>query len=84
MITVFLLKWPYIFNISDNALGMLIKIFNKTIFIIIKITKTSNFKEKSLLRLLSTGRLGHCVSLMNRLGMCTMVKFGRIWEKWIF
>lgn len=40
MITVFLLKWQYMFNISDNALSVLIKFLNKIIFIITKVTKT--------------------------------------------
>lgn len=31
MITVFLLKWQYMFNISDNALSILIKFLNKII-----------------------------------------------------
>ena len=40
MITVFLLKWQYMFNISDNAISVLIKFLNKIIFIVTKITKT--------------------------------------------
>ena len=40
MITVFLLKWQYMFNISDNALSVLIKFLNKVIFIVTKISKT--------------------------------------------
>ena len=46
MITVFLLKWKYMFNISDNALSVLIKFFNKVIFIIIKVTKTKEDMNK--------------------------------------
>ena len=42
MIMVFLVKWQYMFNISDNTLSVPIKFFNKVIFIIIKITKRSH------------------------------------------
>ena len=40
MVTVFLLKWQYMFNISDNAISVLIKFLHKLIFTIIQVTKT--------------------------------------------
>ena len=42
MIMVFLLKWQYMFNISDNALSVLIKFLHKFILIIIKLAKTKD------------------------------------------
>lgn len=42
MVMVFLLKWQYMFNVSDNALSVLIKFLHKFILIIIKVAKTKD------------------------------------------
>ena len=42
MVLVFLLKWQYMFNISDNALSVLIKFLHKLILIIIQVAKTKD------------------------------------------
>ena len=42
MVMVFLLKWQYMFNVSDNALSVLIKFLHKFILIVIKVAKTKD------------------------------------------